>query len=59
MIAIRDKSVISDDVEALRKIGKSKEEIVRLIGSNSQIRISGAENYASPGGAPASGRASI
>jgi hypothetical protein len=43
--------MISDEVEALRKMGKSDEEIARLIESESQIRVSGAEiaeNYASP-----------
>ena len=43
--------MISDEVEALRKRGKSDEEIATLIESNSGIQISAAEiaeNYASP-----------
>ncbi len=43
--------MISDEVEALRKMGKSDDEIARLTEFNSQIKISGdeiAENYASP-----------
>lgn len=43
--------MISDEVEALRKRGKSDEEIATLIESNSKIQISAseiAENYASP-----------
>ncbi len=43
--------MISDEVEALRKRGKSDEEIAKLIQSNSRIQISAAEireNYASP-----------
>lgn len=43
--------MISDEVEALRKRGKSDAEIANLIQSNSRIQISAeeiAENYASP-----------
>lgn len=43
--------MISDEVETLRKRGKSDEEIAKLIEANSRIRISAeeiAENYASP-----------
>lgn len=44
--------MISDEVEALRKSGKTDDEIAQLIESSSRIKISGAEiteNYASPG----------
>lgn len=43
--------MISDEVEALRKRGKSDQEIAELIQANSQIKINAeeiAENYASP-----------
>lgn len=43
--------MISDEVEALRKKGKSDEEIARLIQSNSNIQITARdiqENYATP-----------
>ena len=43
--------MISDEVETLRKAGKSDAEIVSLIESHSSIRITPqeiAENYASP-----------
>lgn len=43
--------MISDEVEALRKRGKSDEEIARLIESSSKIQITARdiqENYASP-----------
>ena len=43
--------MISDEVEALRKRGKTDEEIAEMIESNSRIKISGeeiAENYATP-----------
>jgi hypothetical protein len=43
--------MISDEIEALRKIGKSDEQIANLITSSSQIEINAtelAENYAAP-----------
>jgi len=43
--------MISDEVEALRKRGKTDEQIAHLIESNSAIKITGkeiTENYASP-----------
>ena len=43
--------MISDEVEQLRKRGKSDDEIASLIEANSSIRITAseiAENYASP-----------
>lgn len=43
--------MISDEIEALRKRGKSDEDIVRIIESSSAIRISAGEieaNYATP-----------
>ena len=43
--------MISDEVEQLRKRGKSDEEIASLIEANSSIKITAseiAENYASP-----------
>ena len=43
--------MISDEVEALRKKGKSDEEIAQLIQKSSNIQISAAEiaeNYATP-----------
>lgn len=44
--------MISDEIEALRKRGKTDEEIARLIAANSSIEITAAEiaeNYAAPG----------
>ena len=43
--------MISDEIESLRKRGKSDEEIARIIRQNSTIEITAAEiaeNYASP-----------
>ncbi len=43
--------MISDEVETLRKQGRSDEEIAKTISANSRIEISAAEiaaNYASP-----------
>ncbi len=43
--------MISDEIESLRKRGKSDEQIAELIRSNSAIEITAdeiAENYASP-----------
>ena len=43
--------MISDEIEHLRKLGHSDEEIARVIRSNSNIEITAAEiteNYASP-----------
>ena len=43
--------MISDEVELLRKLGKSDEEIARIVRENSAIEIRGAEireHYASP-----------
>ena len=43
--------MISDEVEALRRTGKSDAEIARMIESNSNIRISAqdiSDNYAEP-----------
>jgi hypothetical protein len=43
--------MISDEIESLRKLGKSDDEIASMIESSSAIRITGAEiadNYASP-----------
>jgi hypothetical protein len=43
--------MISDEIEALRKQGRSDEEIARVISQSSEIEISGAEigeNYATP-----------
>lgn len=43
--------MISDEVDELRKRGKTDEEIARLIGMSSSIKITAseiAENYASP-----------
>lgn len=43
--------MISDEIEHLRKLGHSDEEIAKVIGANSKIEISAAEiaeNYASP-----------
>ncbi len=43
--------MISDEVEQLRKQGKTDEDIARIIGSSSKIEITGsevAEHYASP-----------
>lgn len=43
--------MISDEVEALRKRGKTDDEIAEIIEASSEIKISGveiSENYASP-----------
>jgi hypothetical protein len=43
--------MISDEVESLRKLGKSDEEIAEMIRANSSIEITPAEiaeNYATP-----------
>ena len=43
--------MISDEIEHLRNLGHSDEEIARVIAANSKIEITGAEiaeNYASP-----------
>ncbi len=43
--------MISDEIEHLRKLGHSDEEIAKVITTNSKIEITGAEiaeNYASP-----------
>ena len=43
--------MISDEIESLRKIGKTDDEIASMIQSNSAIEITAAEiarNYASP-----------
>ena len=44
--------MISDEIESLRKLGRSDHEIAAIIQANSAIRIRAAEiaeNYASPG----------